>query len=469
MMALLIIVMIAVAALALDVGRLLVLRSEMHNAVDEAALAAAAELDGSNNAQSRAKHAAMTLIENDSHFSKVRELIGTNLTEGQEISFTFFCAIENDALASNLSQECVNSNINDGGPDTNKYLAQGDADSHYIRVTLNPVVTQGSDDARYSIDLYFLPILRTLGLNVPTEASTTATALAGRAVRICDYPPLMICNPYEGTNNSLTVGQQLRLFMGAGDPQYWVPGDFGLLESPTGGGGATDISKNLAGPGLTCSDPFITTKTGVNANMVKWGLNTRFGIYEHGYQAKDYPPSPDVLDYPLDVNLQNDSNARVGTGQWETNPSWYWNNYQHASAMPIGLSSRYDYYSWEINNSDYPTKIVAPPVSSQCNPIANGCNRNTTIWKGEPYPANYVADTKRRVITVPVLNCSTLPKNGGKISNLWVADQNVWKKFFITDHVDDPSATGGLQILAEYLGGVGNGDGTYRVEVKLYE
>jgi len=469
MVAILIVVMIAVAALALDVGRLLVLRSEMHNAVDAVALAAAAELNGNQGAQERAREAAKTLLEHDSHFAKVHELLGASLNQ-DEIKFTFFCAIENNAGAgaSNLEEECKGGEIGDESIDSDKYKSLGDADSHYVRVTLNPVVTQGDDQGRYSIDLYFLPVLRAIGLDVPTQASTTATAVAGRAVRLCEYPPLMICNPYE-TSGSLTVGQQIRLFMGSGNPEYWVPGDFGLLEPPTGGSGATDVSKFLAGPGISCTDPYITTKTGVNANMVKWGLNTRFGIYEHSYQPKDYPPAKNVLDYPLDKNLIDNPNERVGTGIWELSPGAYWSAYTHTSAMPSGLHTRYEYYKWEIDNNDYPTKASAPAASSQCNPIAHGCDKNTEIWKGEPNPSIYPSDIYRRVITVPVLNCSTLPKAGGKISDLWVADKTIWKKFFITNHVDDPASTGNLQILAEYLGEVGDNDGTYRVEVKLYE
>lgn len=484
MVAILIVVLIGIAALALDVGRLLVLRAEMQNAVDAAALAAAAELNSQSGARVRAVNAAKTLLQHSNHFAQVNQLLGDTLTvcaknadqTDCDMEVSFYCAIENDVEneAPNLLSECPEN------PDTGeiKYPANtsdavGDRYAHYVSLKLNPKVEQGNDEnePQYSIDLYFLPVLRTIGINVADEASTTAQALAGRSFVFCNYPPLMICNPYELSNpgKELTVGQQVKLYMGASSPGYWAPGDFGLLEPPTGKGGAVDVSEYLASSGFDCSDPYITTKTGVQVNMVKWGLNTRFGIYEHKYNANGYPPAPNVLDYPRDLNLDPndaayDSSARVGTSVWQNTAGEYWADYLHTGTDPI-RNTRFEYYQWEINNNDYPTKAVAPDI--QCNPIDNnGCPTHSTIWKGRPTPDNQVADLDRRVITVPVLNCTELGING-KEKNIWVPQEKYWKRFFITEHVDDPSA--GAEIFAEYLGNVGNRDGTFHVEVQLYE
>jgi hypothetical protein len=476
MVAILIVVLIGVAALALDVGRLLVLRTEMHNAVDAAALAAATELNGGSDAQDRARHAAVSLLEHDSKFAKVREILGDTLT-ADEIVFEFFCAIENNtAIASNLPSECTNGLIDDGGPDTNKIGANinDGVETHYVRVTLNPIVTQNDDEDRYSIDLYFLPVLNTLGLGVPTEASTTATALAGRSFTICDYPPLMICNPFEGTSEKLVKGQQVKLYMGASSPGYWAPGDFGLLEPPSGKGGAVDVSEYLAGKGLECSPPYITTKTGVQVNMVKWGLNTRFGIYEWNYKlSEEYGPAQNALDYPRDIALEPPgATTRVGSNDWSR--SEYWSNY-HTGTKPAALtdsSTRYDFYNWEITNGSYPVHKDAATITDQCvsvadkKPDVDKCD-DYKILKGRPDPADYLKDINRRVITVPVLNCTAIGGVNGKEKDLWVSQEEYWKRFFITEHVYPPSS--GTEIFAEYLGNAGVGDGTYHVEVKLYE
>lgn len=475
MVALLIVVLIGVAALALDVGRLLVLRTEMHNAVDAAALAAATELNGGSDAQTRARHAAVSLLEHDSKFAKVHEILGDTLT-ADEIAFEFFCAIENNtAVASNLTSECTNGLIDDGGPDSGKIRANDNdgAETHYVRVTLNPEVTQDDDEDRYSIELYFLPVLNTLGLGVPTEASTTAKALAGRSFTICDYPPLMICNPYEGTSNQLVKGQQVKLFMGASSPGYWAPGDFGLLEPPTGKGGAVEVSEYLASDGVGCSDPYITTQTGVQVNMVKWGLNTRFGIYEHKYNPEEYGPAQNVMDYPRDTALvPSGATTRVGSNDW-SRPD-YWSNY-HTGTRPASLTdsaTRFDFYTWEITNGNYPIHKDAATTTEQCvsvadkKPDVDKCD-DYKILKGRPDPAEHLKDINRRVITVPVLDCNAIGGVNGKEKDLWVSQEEYWKRFFITEHLYPPSD--GVEIFAEYLGNAGVGDGTFHVEVKLYE
>lgn len=482
MVAILIVVLIGVAALALDISRLLVLRSEMHNAVDAVALAAAAELNGGEQAQARAKHAAKTLLQHDAKFSRLRELLDDSLTvcEGGEVKtnceiyFEFFCAIENNITAPNIPTECKNGLIGGTEKDANKILAQGDDDTHYVRVTLNPEVTQGGDEERYSIDLYFLPVLRAIGIDVPSEASTSATALAGRSFVICKYPPLMICNPYEGVMENgqpkkLTVGQQIKLYMGASSPGYWAPGDFGLLEPPTGKGGAVDVSEYIAGEGLECTEPYITTKTGVQVNMIKWGLNTRFGIYEYKYKPDDYPPAMNVLDFPRDPDLDAvGTTNRIGKGDW-SRPA-YWNAY-HSGSMPTGMSTRYDFYKWELENNTYPLRNDAATTTDQCEPIAehkpeiDQCN-NYKILKGQPDQNGYLSALNRRVITVPVINCASLGVSG-KEKDMWVAQEEYWKKFFITEHVYSPSD--GVEIFAEYIGNAGNRDGTFHVDVKLYE
>ena len=62
MSVLFLVVLIGFAALALDFGRLYVLRSQMQNAADTAVLAAAAELDGQLGARQRAVNAAQLRI-----------------------------------------------------------------------------------------------------------------------------------------------------------------------------------------------------------------------------------------------------------------------------------------------------------------------------------------------------------------------------------------------------------------------
>ena len=91
MMTLVVVVLIGVAALVLDIGRVMVLRAEMQNAVDAAALAAAVELDGDSGARERAMTAARQALAHDSRFARLSELLGD--AQLPDAAFSFFCII----------------------------------------------------------------------------------------------------------------------------------------------------------------------------------------------------------------------------------------------------------------------------------------------------------------------------------------------------------------------------------------
>ena len=76
MAALMLALLIGIAALSLDVGRLFVLHTEMQNAVDSAVLSAAVELDGELDAFDSAKSAAnQEMLNHLSHFSNQDALL----------------------------------------------------------------------------------------------------------------------------------------------------------------------------------------------------------------------------------------------------------------------------------------------------------------------------------------------------------------------------------------------------------
>ena len=175
MMAILIVILIGVAALAIDVGRVLMMRTDMQNAADAAALAAAAELNSDNNAQDRARAAARDLLEHDARFARVTELLGaTGLPAG---AFEFFCVIgsETDVSPSDpgFSDFCSGAEVEPG-----KYAATSDVDTHYVRVTLDPALA--ADGGRFTSDLIFLPVLGALGIDTADTATAVTNALAGR-------------------------------------------------------------------------------------------------------------------------------------------------------------------------------------------------------------------------------------------------------------------------------------------------
>ena len=232
MMAILIVILIGIAALAIDVGRVLMMRTDMQNAADAAALAAAAELDSENNAQDRARSAARDLLEHDARFARVTELLGAaGLPDG---AFEFFCVIgsETDVSPSSpgFSDFCSGALV-----EPEKYAATSDEDTHYVRVTLDPSLAGDAD--RFTADLIFLPVLRALGIDAAETASAVTRALAGRSFFTCHFPPMALCDPWENEGssfrNEMPKGGHIEL---RSQGESWAPGVFGFLKAKEGPG-----------------------------------------------------------------------------------------------------------------------------------------------------------------------------------------------------------------------------------------
>ncbi|MDX1351864.1 MAG: pilus assembly protein TadG-related protein, partial [Thiomicrorhabdus sp.] len=155
-------ILIGIAAFALDLGRLYVLRAEMQNAVDAAAISAASELNGEAGARDRAMAAAsQEVLGHLAHFSKQSELLD-NL---QPENFTFYTWIGSNSDASEQPSDC--NKTADG-----KCLASGDDDASYVEVRLEP-----TGDGPYTIDLFFLPVLQLMTTEpVASTASTQVKA-----------------------------------------------------------------------------------------------------------------------------------------------------------------------------------------------------------------------------------------------------------------------------------------------------
>ena len=406
------VVLIGIAALAVDAGRLFVLNSEMHNAADSAALAAAAELDGGAGAQQRAIAAAKTLLSHTGHFSTDSELLNEALTydsDPDKSSIIFFCKIGSKPDIEN-EPECAGSKYPNTADNTTHYLATGDSDSHYVKVILQ----SDSADNYYVIDLFFLPVLNLLP-DVPDVASTAtahAEATAGRQNVICNYPPLMICDPFECAEGedpevdgcslkyTLQPGQMIQL-KAQGPGSAWTAGNFGFLQ-PNAGPGASNLAAAMADEKIQgCSPRLVTSETGEVTTPVTKAFNTRFDEYD-GYSATDYPPAPNVVDYPDDTNTVSYTNCdasegcRIGDGNWPR--ATYWSRFHPGEAEPadyyvspdpanpIGGMTRFAVYNYEIENQlpcwqGYPfTKANGDPVGGGTTVLSClGTNPSETI------------------------------------------------------------------------------------------
>ncbi len=306
MAALFVVVLIGFAALALDLGRLYVLRTEMQNAADAAAMAAAAELDARDNAIFDAKAAAReAFIAHQGRFANEPELL--NILPDNAFEFYSWIGSENDGAR---PTDCSPT-----AEEPNKCPTIADDQAFYVKVKLYPELV---DEGHYQISLFFLPVLGLiLEDGVAQVASTRVSAVAGAGgPLLCNLPPVLVCDPAEA-GEPFQPGQMVVMKeQGAG---VWEPGNFGFLQpfKPITGNLNKDLSYQMANEDLGgCIEPYISTLTGGKTSYGRYGLNTRFGIYDNSVEdlKADFPPAPNVIDYPRDDNLTPAAELNVVSG-----------------------------------------------------------------------------------------------------------------------------------------------------------
>lgn len=477
-MAILIVVLLGFAALAIDVGRLLVLRSEMQNAVDSAALAAAFQLDSSAGAIERARIAARNALEHNSHFARERSLLNEETLPDE--AFIFFCIIgsrfdiDADDASVDLSHFCGNTTAYaETGADARKYEATGDADAHYVRVHL-----AASDSAvdNFTLDLIFYPVIRLLGAeNIISQLSLEAVALAGRGFFACNFPPMAICDPFEGEGGfreNMTEGAHIILKQ---QSPGWSPGNAGFLN--LGSPGASSVSNDLADESSTgCSPPVLTTAPGGMTNKMKSAINTRFGVYKRtgadeddifgdqydpvdaDYRTADadtYPAAPNVMNYPLDQTTHDDD--RFGNGDWLCGE--YWLTHHLPTELPptgclINSITRWDVYNHEISNT--------LPIIQEDDDLTDDPERAKDADSSDS--AQHVG---RRRFFVGVLSCNALGVAGNTTVPVFSPDG--FAEIFIIAPATAPNHPDGAQIFGEFIGWGDEDEEGFHVNVQLYE
>ena len=449
--------LIAAGGLAFDYARMASLDSELQTAADQAALAAATQLDGKSGAQTRATNAVNNLIENDTRFAndscgsavKVGGTVPTGCDSGGTLTF-----YQDKAKAT---------------------LATSDQNSNFVEVKVN------SRTAYFALT----PVVRAF-----SSGALSAKAFAGVGAAICKVPPVMICNPDEPTNNSnenlafnSTRGVGLKLITGDAD----AAGNFGWLEATFKNGAnglAAALGYNEIQTDCQAMDG-VTTKTGMSTSVLD-SLNTRFDVYANGstcpsqyggtcspssntrkdlvcdsdnastcknansftVSSNPYRPSspapltsgyPDVMGYPRDlchaVAQGSQTCGIVGSGTWDRD-AYFRVNYGWATQADwmagTGLGSsatRYEVYNWEVA---HPSVVVASVARGIGVAQPTGTGKETAFGS----PANGIAGitpssagVDRRRISVAVLNCYAL-KLHGKSSGI---DPVKWLDVFLVE------------------------------------
>ncbi|HLY87409.1 MAG TPA: pilus assembly protein TadG-related protein, partial [Acetobacteraceae bacterium] len=292
--------LLAAGGIAFDYSRMASLDTELQDAADHAALAAASQLDGRPNACARARSAATSLVTNGTRFA--------NDGKGSPITIT-------------SGSGCgVSSGIPDGillyQDNAKTIAATSDANAHFVQVTVN------TRTANFALT----PVV-----SVFSSGALSATAFAGVASSICLVPPVMICNPQEtGTNTSFNVsglvGAGLRL-VSVGNGGSWAPGNFGYLD--TGAGSGASVLREVLGwsvpPGDCVPTTGVTTKPGATTTVTD-ALNTRFDIYNQGQSCPSGGTCPASSNSTKDVVRKNGNgknSCTLGPQGWQVSTKPY--------------------------------------------------------------------------------------------------------------------------------------------------
>jgi Flp pilus assembly protein TadG len=244
------------AGLCIDISHLYLVRGELQNAADAAALAGATALNSDDGGITKAADYAIESL-NKYEFNKKGVVIPRS----------------NVLFAKNLN-----------GPYVNEATAKGQAkDIRFVQVSIPPAAVSTT---------FAAPVLG-------SSRNVSADATAGMSVslnKFCDYIPVTAIDA---------------------DDVYFVPGQTYTIRRPPGGAitpgnyqilaidgpGASDDRIGLGRGVRNClgAGSNVQTKPGVSSGAVRQGINTRFGEYGSDLNPADYPPDENVRE---NINYQ---------------------------------------------------------------------------------------------------------------------------------------------------------------------
>lgn len=243
---------------AFDYAHLVAMDTELQQAADQAALAAATQLDRSDGAQARAaaaiqNPAASRLAYNITRFANDSSGSG----DAVEITNITFCSEFDDTIPSTATA-CTE--------------AGGDTDSAFVIV---------STELR-TANFAFTPIVAAF------SGTISAAAVAGVQSSICNVAPLLVCVDDNAFPTNADIGRGIVMKVAGGN--QWVPGNYGYLDF---GAGNPAVINALLGHGLNgCQDTDDNATEPGNKNATD-AINTRMDVYD-GTGATNNPSACDL-------------------------------------------------------------------------------------------------------------------------------------------------------------------------------
>lgn len=478
---------VVISAIGFDYGRLMSLDTELQNAADQAALAAATQLDGGDDAMTRARDAATNAFAsasssftNETRFANDR--LGRPITD---LEFEFFDDYFNDRPGNLLT------NDTDG------------AQAKVVQVTVN---------AR-KVFYALTPLVGVLN-----SGDVIGKAMAGLQSATCNVPPMMFCVPNDGTGNAQTdfptsadIGRGLKLHFktngnsnctgnGCGqnttDTSVWAPGNFGFLDIDYDGIANSDKVRTLGlNEGfLGCAGEVIESDPGYRDPQGD-ALNSRFDIYSGSVNKNtcnaggDFCPAENTTKNWVNVQTKNGGqpktcassppngstwvraetvsgvtnpgypadtafNGIVGSGDW-TGSTWIPSAHPGWTVGDVpdfdgnGAISRYETYIWELSN---PGSLLQPRKVGE---VALSGNR-TDVYCAYPQPVQAAAlpssstQKDRRLLTVAAVDCTGLNGSAPVKILRWVdlflvqpSNTSSSDKNFLTEIVGPATRAGG--------------------------
>lgn len=440
-----ILALVGIAGVGFDYGRLMALNSELQNAADQAALAAATQLDGRDGAMQRARDAATNALASATS-NYVNETRFANDGSGRPITgltFQFYDGYSGDTPGNLLTS------------DTDAPKAQ------VVQVTVN---------AR-KVFYALTPVVGAFN-----SGDVIGRALAGLQSATCDVPPMMFCVPQQnGVANrdfptASDIGKGLKLHMNSTSADPWTPGNFGFLNITYNTQGNPNRRLGLNSAAAGCFGDLVQSDTGAR-DTESDALNTRFDMYPTGNNLKCDPTTgnfcpaqnvrrdyvsvettknvkasdiaglacnsakagnwtpisslpatatalPPLQGFAMDDCFASGTCTVLGDGQWSGSK---YMSLQHpgtslATAAPDG--TRFEVYEWELGNPatllTSPKKVGYNATLVSGNGNGNNSRYNVDLYCSYPQPvvgtgvpaSNTQKD--RRVLTVAAVDCTGL-------------------------------------------------------------
>lgn len=247
--------LIGIAGVGFDYARIMALDTELQNAADHAALAAATQLDGTTGARQRAQDSA------NNFFAST----GSGFTNTTRLSNIDDDSDGNPLLVTQLTYKFYQDYTNDAPGSA----ATTDENAKVVEVTV------GERSLQYALT----PIVGAI------FGTAKATAMATLQSAYCKVPPMMFCAPggysFDADDH---IGGHLKMHTlpNASDP--FSPGIFGFLDFPYAAPSGVSNPNTTLGwnqPDAGCTGETVESEPGVR-DVEGTAFNTRFDVYPSG-------------------------------------------------------------------------------------------------------------------------------------------------------------------------------------------